>query len=209
MAATLTAPPAPAVQAPLTPEDLLALEAEHGARYELVNGELQDRSELQGENMPNAEHGAASARIVSELVAHVRADSLGVVLVECGFVLSEDPSTVRIPDVSFVASANMPGDRLPSGYFRGGPDLAVEVVSPHEKAGELAVKTADYLAAGTQQVWIVELTTRTVAVYRPGGAARVYGADDTLDGGDLLPGLALPVGDLFDYGVAAPDTNSY
>ena len=204
MAVTLTAPPVPAARTTLTPDDLLALEAEHGARYELVNGELQDRSELQGEGMPNAEHGAASARIVSELAAHVRAGGLGVVLVECGFVLSEDRSTVRIPDVSFVARANMPGDRLPSGYFRGGPDLAVEVVSPSDKAGELAVKIADYLAAGTQQVWIVEPTTRTVAVYRPGGAARVYGADDTLDGGDLLPGLALPVGDLFEYGVAAP-----
>ena len=209
MAVTLTAPPAPAARATLTPDDLLALEAEHDARYELVNGELQDRSELQGENMPNAEHGAASARIVSELAAHVRAGSLGVVLVECGFVLSEDPSTVRIPDVSFVARANMPGGGLPSGYFRGGPDLAVEVVSPHDKVGELAVKTADYLAAGTQQVWIVEPTTRTVVVYRPGGAARVYGVNDTLDGGDLLPDLALPVGDLFDYGVTGPDTGSY
>lgn len=204
MAVTLTAPPAPAVQAPLTPDDLLALEAEHGARYELVNGELQDRSELQGEGMPNAEHGAASARIVSELESHVRAGGLGIVLVECGFVLSEDRSTVRIPDVSFVARTQMPGDGLPSGYFRGGPDLAVEVVSPSDKASDLAVKIADYLAAGTQQVWVVEPNTRTVAVYRPGGAARVYGADDTLDGGDLLPGLALPVGDLFDYGVAAP-----
>ena len=57
MAATLAAPPAPAAQAPLTPDDLLALEAEHGARYELVNGALQDRSALQGEGMPSAEHG--------------------------------------------------------------------------------------------------------------------------------------------------------
>ena len=71
------------------------------------------------------------------------------------------------------------------------------------------LKTADYLRAGTQQVWIVEPSTRTVTVYQPGGAARVYGADDTLDGGDLLPGLALPVGELFDYGVTAPDANSY
>ena len=204
MVVTLTAPPAPAVQAPLTPDDLLALEAEHGARYELVNGALQDRSDLQGEGMPNAEHGAASARIVSELDAHVRSGGLGVVLVECGFVLSDESSTVRIPDVSFVARTQLPGNGLPSGHFHGGPDLAVEVVSPSDKAGELAVKIADYLAAGTQQVWIVEPNTRTVTVYQPGGAARVYGADDTLNGGDLLPGLALPVGDLFEYGVAAP-----
>ncbi len=209
MAVILTAPPAPAVQAPLTPDDLLALEAEHGARYELVNGALQDRSELQGEGMPSAEHGAASARIVSELDAHVRAGNLGVVLVECGFVLSDDPSTVRIPDVSFVAREHTSGDGLPRGYFLGGPDLAVEVVSPSDKAGELVLKTTDYLTAGTQQVWIVEPNTRTVAVYKPGGAARVYGADDTLDGGDLLPGLALPVSELFEYGVAVPDTSSF
>ena len=171
MAATLTAPPAPTVQAPLTPDDLLALEAEHGARYELVNGALQDRSELQGEGMPNAEHGAASARIVSELDTHVRAGGLGVVLVECGFVLSEDRSTVRIPDVSFVGRAQMPGDGLPSGYFLGGPDLAIEVVSPSDKASDLMLKTAGYLTAGTQQVWIVEPNTRTVTVYQPGGAA--------------------------------------
>ncbi len=203
MAVTLAAPPLPAAQAPLTPDDLLALEAEHDARYELVNGKLQDRSELQEEGMPNAEHGATSARIVSELDTHVRAGRLGIVLVECGFVLSDDPPTVRIPDVSLMATEHVPADGLPRGYFPGAPDLAVEVVSPTDKAGALMLKIADYLTAGTQQIWIVEPTTRTVTVYRPGGAARVYGADDMLDGGDLLPGLALPVGALFEYGVTA------
>ena len=96
MAVTLTAPPAPAVQAPLTPDDLLALEAEHGARYELVNGELQERSELQGD-MPNAEHGAAapaSERLSWLPMSHIEghSDRGGVVLDEC-FTLScqEDP----------------------------------------------------------------------------------------------------------------------
>ena len=57
MAVTLTAPPAPAVQAPLTPDDLLVLEAEHGAHYELVNGELKERG------MPNPEHALIGGRI--------------------------------------------------------------------------------------------------------------------------------------------------
>lgn len=197
MAVTLTAPPAPAVQAPLTPDDLLALEAEHGARYELVNGALKER------DMTSPDHGVIALNFGSELRAFVRSQDLGVVMTGARFLLRDEPPLLRIPDAAFISRANLPIGRLTGGHFQGSPDLAVEVVSPHDKAGELAVKTADYLAAGTQQVWIVEPTTRTVAVYRPGGAARVYGADDTLDGGELLPGLALPVGDLFDYGVAA------
>ena len=51
MAVTLTAPPAPAAQAPLTPDDLLALEAEHGASYELVNGELKERGRCRIQRM--------------------------------------------------------------------------------------------------------------------------------------------------------------
>ena len=203
MAATLIAPPVPAARATLTPDDLLALEAEHDARYELVNGELKER------DMTSPEHGVIALNFGSELRAFVRSGSLGVVMIGARFLLRDEPSLLRIPDAAFIARSHLPIGRLRGGHFQGAPDLAVEVVSPHDKASELAVKIADYLAAGTQQVWIVEPSTRTVAVYRPGGAARVYGAADTLDGGDLLPGLALPVGELFDYGVAAPDTNAY
>lgn len=198
MAVTLTAPPAPAVQAPLTPDDLLALEAEHGARYELVNGELKER------NVTSPDHGVIALNFGSELRAFARSQDLGVVMTGARFLLRDEPPLLRIPDTAFIARVNLPIGRLTGGHFQGAPDLAVEVVSPHDKARELIMKIGDYLAAGTQQVWIVEPNTRTVTVYRPGGAARVYGGDDTLDGGDLLPGLALPVGDLFDYGVAAP-----
>ena len=203
MAATLTAPPAPTVQAPLTPDDLLALEAEHGARYELVNGELKER------NVASPDHGVIALNFGSELRAFVRSHHLGIVMTGARFLLRDTPPLLRIPDTAFISRVNLPTGRLSGGHFRGAPDLAIEVVSPNDKAGELMLKTADYLRAGTQQVWIVEPSTRTVTVYQPGGAARVYGADDTLDGGDLLPGLALPVGELFDYGVTAPDANSY
>ena len=112
---------------------------------------------------------------------------------------------MRIPDISFIVTDVYLKEGLrTSSTFTAHPIWPLKSSRRPTRSVELAVKTADYLAAGTQQVWIVEPNTRTVAVYRPGGTARVYGADDTLDGGDLLPGLALPVGDLFEYGVAAP-----
>ena len=197
MAVTLTAPPAPAAQAAITPDDLLALEAEHDARYELVNGELSERG------VPNPEHALIGGRLSLRLGSHIEGTDRGVLLLDCSFTLQDDPVRIRIPDISFIATAHIPEGGFRSSSIRGAPDLAVEVVSPNDKARELIMKIADYLASGTQQVWIVEPNTRTVTVYQPGGAARVYSADDTLDGGNLLPGLALPVADLFDYGVPA------
>ena len=143
--------------------------------------------------MTSPDHGVIALNFGSELRAFVRSHSLGVVMTGARFLLRDTPPLLRIPDTAFISRTNLPTGRLRGGHFRGAPDLAIEVVSPNDKAGELILKTGDYLAAGTQQVWIVEPGTRTVTVYRPGGAARVYGADDTLDGGDLLPGLALPV----------------
>ena len=200
MAVTLTAPPVPAARTTLTPDDLLALEAEHGVHYELVNGELRGARECRIQSMHLSEGRISFTTWLAYRRHCSRCDRLDcsftLKMIQCGYASLTFPSS-RLQRIC-LKRGSVPAP------FTAAPDLAIEVVSPTDKAGELAVKTADYLAAGTQQVWIVEPNTRTVAVYRPGGAARVYGADDTLDGGDLLPDLALPVGDLFDYGVAAP-----
>jgi len=40
--------------------------------------------------------------------------------------------------------------------------------------------------------------TQSVTVYVPNGEPREYRTDETLDGGDVLPGFAVTVRDLFD-----------
>ena len=52
-------------------------------------------------------------------------------------------------------------------------------------------------APGTRLVWIVEPATRTVHVYRAPYELQVFGEEDDLDGGDVLPGLRCPVRRLF------------
>jgi len=70
------------------------------------------------------------------------------------------------------------------------------VLSPSDQPDVMRLKLANYLAAGTV-VWVVNPETRTVEVYTPAKRAYRLGADGTLDGGEVLPGLALPVKDLF------------
>ncbi|MGH7754405.1 MAG: Uma2 family endonuclease, partial [Gemmatimonadales bacterium] len=80
-------------------------------------------------------------------------------------------------------------------FFPGAPDLAVEVLSPDDRPGEVAAKVADYLRAGAQTVWVVDPESRTVTVHTGGGATR-YAAYETLDGAPVLPNLSLPVATL-------------
>jgi len=39
--------------------------------------------------------------------------------------------------------------------------------------------------------------SQTIDVYAPGKKKRTFGVNDTLDGGDVLPGFRLPVRELF------------
>ena len=76
------------------------------------------------------------------------------------------------------------------------PDLAVEVLSPTDRAVEVEDKIQQWLDAGTQQVWVVNLHRRTLTVHGRDQPLRVLRADDTLDGGDLLPNFHVKVAEL-------------
>jgi len=82
-------------------------------------------------------------------------------------------------------------------YFPAAPDLAVEVLSAGSRPGEVRGKVADYLAAGTRLVWVVDPEHRRVTVYRTLLAPNVLGDDAILDGEDVVPGFAVPVAELF------------
>ena len=140
-----------------------------------------------------AEHGEIAIRLGAIVFNHVHARRLGkVCAAETGFVISRDPDTVRAPDVAFVKADRLPA-RTPRGFFEGPPDLAVEVVSPDDRAKQVAAKVGDWLAAGAEQVWVVDPRALSVVVHSRHGPAAV----DEIDGGTLLPGLRLPVADIF------------
>lgn len=76
------------------------------------------------------------------------------------------------------------------------PDLAVEVLSPSNTPAELAIKTSNYLAAGTI-VWVVDPDKKQVAVHRPGQIVQVLKNDDKLEGDDILNGFSLTISEIF------------
>jgi len=149
------------------------------------------------EPFPRPMHGHLQARIGGLLDGFVRAHGLGYVAVETGFVLERGPDTVRGPDVAFVSRARY-GDTLPEHWPEFGPDLAVEVRSPSDRPGRLAEKIAQYFAAGTRLVWVIDPRERAAMVYRGPKAARMLGAEGELEGEDVIPGFRCPIRELFD-----------
>jgi Uma2 family endonuclease len=79
------------------------------------------------------------------------------------------------------------------------PDLAVEVLS-QEQQGEAYArpKVAEYLAAGSKVVWLVDYEARNVRSYQAGKAEyTVYSGDDVITLDAIAPGFSAPVSAFF------------
>ena len=174
----------------MTAEQLLARAGD--GRAELEHGELL-------ELMPVGElHALLVGRLLAWLFVFLEKHRLGRTGTELGFVLKEDPDLVRAPDIFFLSKARAP--HYPSTQFhQGAPDLAIEVLSPDDRAGKTQEKIREYLNAGAKQVWIVDPETATVTVHLPGGASQSYFGDSEVSGGDILPGFSFRPSDLFHF----------
>lgn len=108
------------------------------------------------------------------------------------------PGLVRIPDVAFASWSRLPGRTVPTEPIPDlVPDLAVEVLSVSNTPREMERKLGEYFAAGVCLVWLIDPRQRTVQVFDAPSTSRTLQASDHLDGGSVLPGLAIPVADLF------------
>lgn len=182
----------------MTAEELLTYPLPN-KRVELVRGRLIVREP------PGMRHGECALRIgvaLSNVLSRDREssgapDTRGRVLTcDAGFTLARDPDTVRGPDVAYVSRERW-GGPLPDGYGEFAPDLAVEVRSPDDRLGSLLAKVGDWLEAGARLVWVVDPSSQQVAVYRADGTQAVLGVADVLEGGDVLPGFAYAIAELF------------
>jgi Uma2 family endonuclease len=171
-----------------TDEELMALPGD--GKYELVDGELLRMSPAGGR------HGEIVLRLAARLLGFVAERKLGHVFDgQTGFRFPD--TNLRSPDVSFVATDRLP-DGVPAGFLHVAPDLAVEVLSPSDRAADLAHKVAEYLAVGVRLLWVIDPEKETAVVYRTGSTPRTVRQDGVLDGEDVLPGFCCALSGLLD-----------
>ncbi len=167
------------------------LRAAGRGRCELIRGELIMMTPA------GFRHGRIACAVAATVHEFVQGHQTGVVTgAETGFLLARDPDTVRAPDVAFVGADRIP-ETEPVGFFPGAPDLAVEILSPNDAAGNVLAKMQDWLNADCGAVWVVDPHPRTVTVYRTRHEISVLTEAEMLDGAPVLPGFQVRVGDLF------------
>lgn len=181
----------------LTPEELGRrkyenwLETEAGV--EVVNGEIVEKAM----SWDGDEVGLTIGSLLR--IAGKRDDGWRVFNSGLGYkVYADDPTKHRKPDVSAIRRTRLVGVAV-SGYMLIPADLAVEVISPKESTDESIEKAEEYLAHDFKLVWLVFTKIRKVYVFSAGSKdVRRLGPDDTIDGGDVLPGFACRVGEFFE-----------
>jgi Uma2 family endonuclease len=155
--------------------------------YEFVDGLLVEKP-----------MGATSSWVAGEVFdlvrAYCRRTGYGVAFIaDLGFqCFPAKPTQVRKPDVAVLRCDPATYD-LPDGWVTAVPALVVEVVSPNETAYDLAEKVADFRAAGTPLVWVIDPPRRQATVYRADGTLALVTDPAELSGEDVLPGLVVPL----------------
>lgn len=170
----------------LTLEAFLRLPEVKPAR-EYEDGEVTQKP------MPSIWHGVIQRLLSVVFTAYfnLRPDGDGGSEIRC---LIGAPGRQRpyVPDYVVVLNASARGF-FGNRTFHGAPDLAVEIRSPDDRPGARERKIAFYLANGVRMVWDIDPERRTVTHRASNGVERTLTDAGTLDGGDVLPGLRVPV----------------
>ncbi|MCP5010879.1 MAG: Uma2 family endonuclease [Aestuariibacter sp.] len=163
-------------------------------KAELVNGELILMPPI------GATPGQAAIEIVVSLHTYAKRTGRGRAVGDnVGFLVNLPDRQSFSPDATFW-SGNDPGMK----FYDGAPVFAVEVRSESDYGPlaerNMAVKRADYFAAGTQVVWDVDLLgDDVVRVYRADNPNTpiLYRRGDNAEAEPAVPGWSMAVDDLF------------
>ena len=171
---------------PVTIEEYLSNPSyEH---FEYVDGQVLEL------NAGSKLHSRVQGKCTRKLDEYFDTHPGGYVAVELHCRLTVSGRTrFRLPDVAVVLGDEASETR----FLERAPDLVVEVRSPDDSVGSLTRKMGEYFQNGAKLGWLILPEERSVLIFAPNAPTRTALPGETLDGGDLLPELKIPVDELF------------
>jgi Uma2 family endonuclease len=169
------------------------------APFEYIDGEIKPL-------MPNLAIHVILAQILMELLLSFKKSASITVFSEATFVLTQDPDWVagsRVPDLVIYDRERFEQylAQHPDWQQRPimlVPDLCIEIISKNDQFSDVMEKVRAYLHDGVRVVWVFDPPAQTVTVFAQGSQQfTILSADDTLDGGAVVRGFRVRVGDIF------------
>jgi len=126
---------------------------------------------------------------------------------KAGYVIAGDR---YVPHLSYLSSDRIENLPRENCYLDVPPNVAVHMIHPPKyydmtapdgeaaqaSLREAVLRVPNYLSVGTM-VWYVYYDIPEVHVFSPDKPVIVLGAEDTITGGDVLPGFEMPVKKIF------------
>lgn len=173
--------------------EFVNLPENEGRLFERINGEIIEVSPA------NIYSSFVTANITYYLKIYEKTHKTGYVTEsDGGYDITEDDTFA--PDVAYISKTRQ--EKLPkTGFNPIPPDLAVEVISPTDlknPKNRIQAKLEKYQKAKIPLLWMVYPDRQEVVVYEKGDQTQVMTLNDTLSGGDVLPGFELAVKDIFE-----------
>jgi len=131
----------------------------------------------------------------------------GQTLAEMSYLLDCSTMFCRRPSVSFVSAQRWPVNRLVarSNAWDMVPDMAIELVSPSTATDSVIQKVDDSFRAGVRLVWLALPGQKRVYAYTSPTSVRILQVGEDLEGGEVLPGLKIPLATRFKDARRSPD----
>src|SRR5215813_6503808 len=126
--------------------------------YEVVDGRMVELAPM------GAYEVWLATALTEALRSFARQHHLGRAVQEILFDLGAAMQRKRRPDVAFVSYERWPPQqRVPrTEAWSVVPNLAVEIVSPTDRADDLVNKVTEYFCAGVERVWVIFLAQEHV-----------------------------------------------
>lgn len=157
---------------------------------QIKSDSLQSDS-LQSDSPPTgSETGNRNLEISAEIAIWNRRHQLGVTFdSSTGFTL---PNGVeRSPDTVWIRRDRW--DHLPASekkkFAKIVPDFVIKLLSDGQNLTELKEKMAEYMAFGCSLGWLIDPQKRHTYIYSENGDVQTIPFENTLSGGEALPGL--------------------
>lgn len=177
----------------LTLDEFLRLPGIDDPPYlEFVDGEIIAKVS------PQQKHSRLSGKILVRLNAFAEPAGLGEAFIELRRTFA---GRSILPDVSFVKAEHLSADARGeiADDHQGPPDVHIEIVSPDQTKRDAHRNLLHSVAHGCTLGILIHPYRRTIDVYRPGAAPERLADDGAIDFAPALPGLILPVAEVFGW----------
>jgi Uma2 family endonuclease len=183
----------------MTTEEFLAL-PDDGVERWLIDGRLREQRTPAQFRWHSRWHGqimTQAACLLEDWRERQPAPSGEVLCGGAGCRLRRDPDSTIGIDVIYVSADVAARQCVPTSLIDGAPVLAADILEPYDTRAIIHERVDLYLKSGVALVWVIDPHDRTVLIYRPGRAPEFVNESQELSGEPQLPGLRLPVAQLF------------